>query len=291
MTKNNNSPTKKNDNILVLGGTGKTGSRIVNKLKELGTNVRIGSRSAQPSFDWNNEVGWESCLEGMDAIYVNYAPDLAIPGATDSIQALVDLAKEKGINHIVLLSGRGEEEAQACEKIVIDSGIDWTVIRASWFYQNFSEGAFIDMVLHGQIAVPVGDVGEPFVDVDDIADVATAALTEPGHTGEVYEVSGPRLMTFKDIAKELSDICGREIQYVDVQHDAFIEEIRKSGAPKHVVWMIDYLFATVLDGRNANLTDGVQRALGRAPRDFKTYAENVIKSGVWNTQTTSAKSA
>ena len=204
-----------------------------------------------------------------------------MPGAADAIQALVQRAKQAGAKRLVLLSGRGEEEAQACEQIVIESGLEWTVVRASWFNQNFSEGAFIDMVLSGVITLPAGDTPEPFVDVDDIADVAVAALTEDGHNGEIYEVTGPRLMTMVDIAADLSNAAGRQIAYVDVPHSAFIDEITNSGAPKEVVWMLDYLFSAVLDGRNAHLTDGVQRALGRLPKDFADYAKETAATGVW----------
>ena len=270
------------DNILVLGSTGKTGKRIAEKLRTMGKNVRSGSRSAQPAFDWNHENGWDACLEGVDAVYINYAPDLAIPGASDSIQSFVNKAKDHGIRKLVLLSGRGEEEAQACERIVQESGVDWTIVRASWFNQNFSEGAFIEMVLSGQITTPVGDVGEPFVDVDDIADVVVASLTESGHHSQLYEVTGPRLMTFKDIAKELSRACGREITFLEVPHSAFIEGVKKSGAPKDVVWMIDYLFNTVLDGRNAYLSEGIQQALGRPPKDFSDFASEVASKGTWD---------
>ena len=181
----------------------------------------------------------------------------------------------------VILSGRGEAEAQASENIVIESGLDWTVVRASWFNQNFSEGAFIDMVHAGQITLPVGDVQEPFVDVDDIADVATAALTEPGHSGEIYEVTGPELLTLKDIARELTAATGRQIAFVEIPHDAFVNGVRESGAPEAVVWIMDYLFSTVLDGRNAYLTDGVERALGRAPKSFADYARDVAATGAW----------
>ena len=267
--------------ILVLGATGKTGRRIADSLDSKGVTVRLGSRSASPSFDWNNEAGWDDCLTGIQAAYINYAPDLAMPGATDSIQAFVDRAKSKGVKRLVLLSGRGEEEAQACERIVQESGIEWTIVRASWFNQNFSEGAFVEMVQAGEITLPDVDTPEPFVDVDDIADVAVAALTEPGHVGEVYEVTGPRLLTLADIAAELSTATGRHIKYVPVPHDAFVAGISESGAPKDVVWMLDYLFATVLDGRNAYLTDGVQRALGRKPADFADYAREIAASDVW----------
>ena len=117
--------------------------------------------------------------------------------------------------------------------------------------------------------------------LDDIADVAVAALTEAGHAGEVYEVTGPRMFTLADVATELSIATGREIAYIPVPHDAFVAEIAASGAPKDVVWLLDYLFSTVLDGRNAYLTDGVERALGRPPKDFAGYAKEVAATGVW----------
>lgn len=267
---------------LILGGTGKTGRRIVAALNGKGVPTRIGSRSATPAFDWHREASWDVCLQDVKAVYINYAPDLAMPGATDAIQSFVNRAKSHGVRRLVLLSGRGEAEAQACERIVQESEVEWTIVRASWFNQNFSEGAFLDMVMAGQITLPAGNIPEPFVDVDDIAEVAVAALTEPGHAGEVYEVTGPRLMTFAEIAMELSKAIGREIAYVRVPHDAFVAGVKESGAPKEVVWMLDYLFNTVLDGRNAHLTDGIQRALGRTPKDFADYAKEVAATGLWN---------
>ena len=270
------------DLTLVIGGSGKTGRRVAERLKEKGHNVRIGSRSAVPSFDWNNEKSWDASLEGVTAAYITYAPDLAMPGATDAIQAFVTLAKQRGVKRLVLLSGRGEEEAQASERIVQSTGLEWTIVRASWFNQNFSEGAFIDMVLNDEITLPAGDQVEPFVDVDDIADVVVAALTEDHHNGQIYEVTGPRLMSYADIAADLSSATGRKINYINVPHEGFVAEVENSGAPKEVVWMLDYLFSTVLDGRNAHLTDGVQRALGRPPKDFSDYARDVAATGIWN---------
>ncbi|WP_430413794.1 NAD(P)H-binding protein [Parasphingorhabdus sp.] len=266
---------------LVLGGTGKTGRRIAERLKQKGKVVRIGSRSAVPAFDWNNEKTWQAAIDGVSNIYISYTPDLAMPGAGDAISALVQQAKNAGAKRLILLSGRGEDEAQACEAIVQNSGLDWTIVRASWFNQNFSEGAFIDMVSNGAITLPAGDTLEPFVDADDIADVAVAALTEDGHAGQVYEVTGPRLMTFADIAKALSQATGREINYTNVPHDDFIEGIRQSGAPQDVVWMLDYLFATVLDGRNAHVAYGVVKAIGRPAKDFADYARDAAASGCW----------
>ena len=270
---------------LVLGATGKTGRRVVAGLEARGVPVRRGSRSVEPPFDWNHEAGWDACLDGVRAAYISYSPDLAVPGATDAIQAFVDRAERHGVERLVLLSGRGEEEAQACERIVQSGGPEWTIVRASWFHQNFSEGAFVDMVLAGQITLPTTDTLEPFVDADDIAAVAVAALTETGHAGEVYEVTGPRLMAFEDVATELSKATRRTIRFVPVPHDAFVAGVRDSGAPKEVVWMMDYLFATVLDGRNAHLTDGVERALGRPPRDFTDFAREAAATGAWDLAT------
>ena len=270
-----------NGPILILGGTGKTGHRIEALLRAKGVPIRIGSRSAVPSFDWSNQANWDECLAGVEAVYISYAPDLAMPGASNSIRAFVARAGRAGVKRLVLLSGRGEEEAQTCERIVQESGIDWTVVRASWFNQNFSEGAFLEMVQSGQITLPDVSTPEPFVDADDIAEVAVAALTEPGHSGEVYELTGPRMLTLADVATELSHATQRDISYVAVPHEAFLAGVAESGAPKDVVWMLDYLFSTVMDGRNSYLADGVQRALGREPRDFAEFARAAAASGVW----------
>ena len=274
--------TSSDELVLVLGATGKTGRRIVSSLENLGVPVRLGSRSASPSFDWNDSATWDACLAGVTRIYINYAPDLAMPGATRAVSELARRARAAEVKHLVLLSGRGEEEAQACEAIIQVSGIDWTIVRASWFNQNFSEGAFAEMVQAGQITLPDVATPEPFVDVDDIAEVAVVALTQPGHAGEIYEVTGPRMLTLADVAEELSNATGRTIAYTPVPHDAFVQSVAESGAAQDVLWMLDYLFATVLDGRNAYITDGVQRALGREPKDFADYSREVASTGLWN---------
>jgi len=266
---------------LVLGGTGKTGRRVAERLKARGVPARIASRSGTPSFDWNDQSTWDVALDGVRAVYITYAPDLAIPGATDAIHAFVEKAAEQGVQRLVLLSGRGEEEAQHCERIVQDAGIEWTVVRASWFNQNFSEGEFLGMVLDGAITLPAADVPEPFVDADDIADVAVAALTEDGHHGEIYEVTGPRMLTFTDVASEISRAAGREVQFIHIPKEAFAGAIADSGAPEEILWLLNYLFDTVLDGRNAYVCDGVQRALGREPTDFAEYADRIAASGIW----------
>tara|TARA_R110000744_G_scaffold84678_5_gene165773 strand:- start:21497 stop:22375 length:879 start_codon:yes stop_codon:yes gene_type:complete len=275
-------PVNQNGLILVVGATGKTGRRVAEGLMRLGHAVRLASRNAAASFDWDKPAGWAAVLTGVSAVYLTFAPDLAVPGATEAITAFVGMAKTAGVGRIVLLSGRGEDEAQAAERIVQASGMDWTIVRASWFNQNFTEGEFAGMVQASEIALPTGDALEPFVDANDIAEVAIAALTQAGHAGEVYDVTGPRLMSFAAAAAEISAATGRAVRFVDIPHEAFIDALVQSGAPEGMVWLLDYLFATVLDGRNARLGDGVERALGRKPVDFLDFAHDAAGSGAWS---------
>lgn len=267
--------------ILVIGGTGKTGSRVAQRLEKMGIPVRLGSRSETPAFDWENPATWAATLQGVKAVYITYYPDLAVPEAPEAIHAFCQLAVKSGVEHLVLLSGRGEEEAQRCEEIVKHAGADWTILRCSWFSQNFSEGFIRDFVVAGHIALPAGAVREPFVDAEDIADVAVAALTESGHAGQLYELTGPRLLSFTDAVYEIAKATGQSLEYTQIPQQAFIGALTKQNVPSGAVGLLDYLFSTVLDGRNEKLTDGVQRALGRQPRDFSTYAQQTAASGAW----------
>lgn len=268
--------------MLIVGGTGKTGRRVAERLEARGLPVRIGSRSGEPPFDWEDQATWAPALVGVEAVYLTYFPDIAVPGAVDAIRAFVDLAVKGKVRQLVLLSGRGEEEAQRAEEVVQESGLDWTILRCSWFAQNFSENYLIDPILSGEVVLPAGDVAEPFVDAGDIADVAVAALTEAGHSGQLYELTGPRLLTFAEAVEEIARATGRAIRYTRVSHEQYASALKEEGVPEDFVWLLDYLFTTVLDGRNASLTDGVQRVLGREPRDFTDFARSAAATGIWN---------
>lgn len=274
--------------ILVLGGTGKTGRRIVDTLTAIGRSVRVGSRSANPSFDWGDPTGWEAVLDGVSAIYISYYPDLAVPGAKDAVARLTEMALARGIKRLVLMSGRGEEEAQAAEKVVMDSGADWTVLRCAWFAQNFSENFLRDGVMAGEILLPVGAVREPFIDADDIADAAVAALTQDGHVGELYELTGPRLLSFDEVATILTEATGQEIAFRQVPAESYVQGLKAAGLPSELIDLVLYLMTTVLDGRNEWIADGVQRALGRPARDFMDYAGDAAAAGAWRASRTSA---
>ncbi len=270
--------------ILVTGGTGKTGARVVSRLRARGLEVRAGSRSGETVFDWSDRKTWDKALKGAGAAYIAFTPDLAVPGSVDAIDGFIRAAARQGVKRLVLLSGRGEEEARRCETLVRSSGLDWTIVRASWFAQNFSEAFFLEGILSGVLALPADGVREPFIDVDDIADVAAAALIEDYHVGQLYEVTGPRLMTFEEAVGEIAHATGRDLRFVNAPMDAFMDALKNQGLPDDMIWLIDYLFSTVLDGRNQSVTDGVERALGRKPRDFAGYARATAETGVWTPQ-------
>jgi uncharacterized protein YbjT (DUF2867 family) len=244
---------------LVLGGTGKIGRRVVERLAARGVPVRIGSRSGEPPFDWDDRSTWDPVLEGVGSV-----------------------------SRLVLLSGRGEEEAERAERAVRDSGAELTVLRSTWFAQNFSEDYWREQVQGGELALPAADTPEPFVDADDIADVAVAALTDDRHIGELYELTGPRLLTFADAVREISRPLGREIRYIPISIEDFAAAAAEQGVPSEVVEMLSFIFGAVLDGRNARLADGVRRALGREPRDFSDYARDAAATGIWNPSATRA---
>jgi uncharacterized protein YbjT (DUF2867 family) len=267
---------------LVLGATGKTGRRIVERLEARGIPVRVGSRRGEPPFDWEDRATWAPALDGVRAVYVSYYPDLAVPGAVEATKAFAELAVGDGVRRIALLSGRGEPEAERAERAVRDTGADLTILRSTWFMQNFSEDYMLDHVLSGEIRLPAGDVPTPFLDIDDLADIAVEALTDERHVGQLYELTGPRSLTFAQTAAEIGEAAGRELRYTPVSLEQHAAELEEHGVPPEFVEFLTYLFSEVVDGRNADTTDGVRRALGREPRDFGDYVRATAASGVWN---------
>lgn len=271
------------NNILVIGGTGKTGQKVVKRLSEAGHNVRIGSRSATPAFDWENPETWSQSMEGMDKVYITFQPDLAVPGALEAIEELTKKAKQSNVKKLVLLSGKGEREAELCEQVVIHSGLDYTIVRASWFNQNFSESFFLEPILEGFVALPQADAKVPYVDTDDIADVAVAALLGEEHNGKIYQLTGPRQLTFKEVIQEISDATGRDIAFTPIALPAYTQVMKQQGVPADFVWLIEYLFSEVLGNpNNAEITHDIEKVLGRKPKDFSDYVKETAATGIWN---------
>lgn len=278
----------KKESFLIIGGTGKTGRRIVARLEDLGHTIRIGSRSAEPSFDWHAPENWMDALEGIDKVYITYQPDLAVPGALEAIEELVRKAKKANVRKLVLLSGKGEREAQLCEQVVIHSGIDYTIVRASWFSQNFSESFLLEPILEGIVALPQADVQIPFVDVKDIADVVVEALVNEKHNGAIYQLTGSRLLTFREAISEIAAGTGREIQFTPISIQAYSNAMRTQGVPEDFIWLIAYLFTEVLGNpANSEITSDIESVLGRKPLDFSDYVRETAKTGVWNAMVSS----
>ena len=267
---------------LVLGATGTTGRRVADRLTARGVPVRRGSRSGRPPFDWTDESTWGPVLEGVAAAYLVYSPDLVAPGAVDVVRRFGAAALSSGVRRLVLLSGRGEPAAEAAERAVQDVAPESTIVRCAFFMQNFSEKGFGDFVRSGTVALPAPPVGEPFVDADDIADVAVAALTGDGHAGQLYELTGPRLLTFAEAVGEIATATGRHVRYLEVSAAEFVAGLVAQGVSEDDAAVFAEIFGTVLDGRNAHLADGVRRALGREPHDFGDFARSAAAAGVWD---------
>ena len=251
---------------LIIGGAGKTGRRVAQELTSRGLPIRAVSRSTSPSFDWADETTWERAIVGTTAAYVTYHPDLALPGADDRIGAFARAAVDLGCRRLVLLSGRGEDGALRAEQALAASGAEWTVVRSAFFTQNFTEGIWADGIRHGSFVMLGGSAPEPFVDADDVASVAVAALTESGHCGAVHEVTGPQLSTFREIVEDIARIGGREIEYRELPAEGFVAELQQAGLTAEDAGGLSALFGEVLDGRNARTTSTVHDVLGRPPR-------------------------
>ncbi len=273
-----------NSNILIIGGTGKTGRRVVEQLQKKGIQPRIGSRQATPSFDWDDKNTWIESLKGIEKMYITYYPDLAVPGAKEAIESLTYLAKELGVKKIVLLSGKGEVEAEACEAIVKNSGVEYTIVRASWFNQNWSESFFLDPILSEEVALPMSNVLIPFVDANDIAEVAATVLLDNDYNGKTIEVTGPELITFKDIIHTISTVTNRNLTFHEITLEQYIESMRQMQLPEDVIWLIEYLFSNVLTNpNNQKISNDIEQVLGRKARTFLEYARETAETEVWST--------
>lgn len=269
-----------NKPILVTGATGKTGARVAHRLKLAGHNVRPGSRRAAVPFDWDQPATWAAALQGAGAVYVNYHPDFAFPGAIENLTAFAHAAVSADVGRLVMLTGRGEHYAQLGEEVIAQSGLDYTIVRSAWFAQNFSEGSMLAPVLAGVLPMPGGEIAEPIIDIDDLADVIVAALTEDTHNGAVYEATGPRLLTFAEIADILSGAIGRRVDYLPITFDAFHAELAATSGAQFAD-IVAAIARETFDGRNARLGDGVLRAIGRQPRDFTEFAKAAAWAGKW----------
>lgn len=267
---------------LVLGGTGRIGRRVTRRLTDRGMNVRVGSRTGEPPFDWEDPSTWAAAVSGVKSAYLMYYPEIEWPGAADAIGAVARLAVDAGVERLVLLSARNQDEAVRCEQAVTSLPVEWTIVAPASFHQNFDEGVFLQPLREGVLALPAGDNADPFVDADDIADVVVAALTEDTHIGERYELTGPRLWTFAEAVQEIAQATNRDLRYTPITRTQFAGAIVAEGAPRDFADPLATLITDFFDGRNSSLTPDVERALGRKPRDFADWVAEIARTGVWD---------
>jgi len=264
---------------LVLGGAGRTGHRVLDRLHARDLPTRAVSR--RTGFDWDDPTTWPAALDGASAAYVCFTPDLAFPGVPEKMRALGELGAATGIERFVLLSGRGEEGARRAEEALRAGGVPTAVLRCSWFQQNFSEHFLLGPVRRGVLRLPAGDVAEAFVDLDDVADVAVAALVADGPMTATLELTGPELLTFADTVAVLGAATGRDLRFETVAAAEFVADVAADGVPAEEAVPLAELFAEVLDGRNASLSDDVERVLGRRPSSFAAYVARTAAAGTW----------
>ncbi|WP_410609720.1 NAD(P)H-binding protein [Amycolatopsis sp. lyj-109] len=273
-------------NILIVGGTGKTGRRITRRLRAAGQAVRTASRTGGDiAFDLADPATWAPALEGVTAAYV-VEPHLRASG--DRIPRFVAGAVAAGVRRLVLLSAGGVGQAddrhplKAAEQAVRACGLDWTILRPDWFSQNFSEGPWLPGVLAGSLSLPAGEGRTPFIDAEDIAEVAAAALTEDHHGGRTYQLTGPRAISFGEAADLIGKATGRTIRYTDVAPEAHTERQVADGIPPDIARLLTGILVAIRDGSAPEPTDGVERALGRAARAFEDYVTETAATGLWN---------
>ncbi|MFE2881730.1 NmrA family NAD(P)-binding protein [Streptomyces sp. NPDC059272] len=271
----------RNMTIVVTGATGRTGRRVAEAAREAGLTVREATRAR--GFDWADRSTWADTLRGADAAYLVYPSDVGAPDAGRAVGLLAQEAVGLGVRRLVLLSSRGEERARPTEEALRGSGADWTVVRASWFAQNFSEGPLVEGFREsGELVFPGGPVREPFVDVRDIADVVVAVVTGgERYVGRAVTVSGPRLLTFGEAVEEIGAVTGRALTYRAVSARQYGDVLAGFGVPAEEVEFLVELFESLLDGRNSYLSEGVQEVLGREPRDFSEFVRDAAAAGVW----------
>ncbi len=267
--------------MVVTGASGRTGRRVAESARAAGLTVRPASRAH--GFDWGDRDTWADALRGADAAYLVWPSDVGSPEATETMGAFATEAVRLGVRRLVLLSARGEEQARPTEDAVRGSGAEWTVVRASFFAQNFSEGPLVEELRqNGQLVFPGGKVGEPFIDARDIADVVVAVVRAGDrYVGQNLDVTGPRLLTFEQAVGEIAGATGRPLTYRGVPPHAYLDRLTGFGVPRAEAELLVELFASVLDGRNARTTDAVRRVLGREPRDFSEFAREAAAAGAW----------
>lgn len=276
--------------VLVLGGTGKTARRLVPLLRERGAAVRPASRHPQGEgavrFDWDDVSTWDAALEGADRVYL--VPPAFEPAPDRQMVPFLERAAAAGVRRAVLLSALGVEEGPEVGQRAVELALprvipDAVILRPTWFMENFSEGVFAGPIVASDvIALPAGDAPYSFVAAGDIAAVAAAALTEDGHAGAEFPISGPAALSHADAAQQIGAARGRAVAYVDVPPEDFRAQLEGFGIAPGYAAMLLMLFEGGRAGGSSAVFDTVQRVTGRPATSFADYAAAAAPS--WSPQ-------
>jgi uncharacterized protein YbjT (DUF2867 family) len=268
---------------LVLGATGKTGSRVASRLEGLGQEVRRAARhDAAVRFDWDDEATHRPAVRGASSVYL-VAPVLRTRFAPQ-VSAFLDLAEAEGVRHVTFLSAYGMEHAPpevALRAVELDlarrAGLTYSIVRPAWFMQNFSE-TFLKPV-DGVITVPTGGGAEAFVDAEDIAAVAAATLANPdAHAGAQYAPTGPDALTVSDAADLIADLTGQPTKHNDIDRSAWIDGAVAAGVPAAYGEVLRTLTETVASGHGSRPNNDVQNVTGRPPISFAAFARRTAQA-------------
>ncbi|MFL6337177.1 MAG: SDR family oxidoreductase [Pyrinomonadaceae bacterium] len=278
--------------ILITGATGTTGRDIVGELHRLGAKgVRALVRDPARA-DFIREAGFEavagdfeqpetlgSALEGVERALLLTPPSMQ---TFEQQRAFIEAAARAGVRHVVKFSalgadagapeGFGKWHGQG-EELLKASGLAWTILRPNFFMQNLL-GQAKQIASDGVIAQAAGDGRASFIDTRDIAAVAARTLTEEGHEGRTYTLTGPEALSYTDVAAKLSEATGREIKYISVAPAQFREMVLALGFPEWFVAALERLNEVFTSGEAAVLTDDVRRIGRKEPNTFERFARD-----------------
>jgi len=269
--------------VLVTGATGTVGSALLDALTDCDATVRAATRSPPGTgpadewvaFDFEKPETWGDALAGVDALFLLRPPQLSRVGP---VRAFVDAAGRVGVDRCVVLSVLGAERNpllphRRIERHVAASALRWTFLRPSFFTQNLVE-VHGDALARGEIPVPAGDGRTSFVDARDVAAVAAVALTEPGHAGVAYDLTGPEALTYDEVAAVASDVLGSPVTYTDPSLPRFVVRELRRGRPLGFTLVMSGIYTTARLGLAGRVTGAVERVLGRPPRDVRAFFED-----------------
>ncbi len=263
--------------ILVLGATGKTGSRVALKLADRGLCIRTAARrGADIPFDWSEPSTFAAALRGISGVYL-VSPVMRVDFA-GAVSHFLDDAERAGVRHITYLSAYGVEHAPpevALRAVELDlasrPSLSHSIVRPAWFMQNFSE-TFLKPV-NDEIVVPCGTGSESFVSAEDIAAVAASTLSDPArHAGRAYAPTGSEALTFADAARLISAAVGRKISYRDIDREVWLRTMTAAGVPGEYGDVLRTLTETISKGHGSRPNDDVLEVTGAQPIRFEEFA-------------------